>query len=142
MKKPRGIITNIRISFDIPIDQTERVLGFITAMNDGRELPIAPRRAGNEARRMLSINEVVEIVQLSRTTLFHMEKRGAFPQSHLLSPNRKIWYEDEVIKWINTRNKGLEPKAKKKRKAVKKRKGEAMMTGYKTQRQKPKDPKA
>jgi prophage regulatory protein len=30
-----------------------------------------------------------------------MEKAGKFPRSTYISPNRRIWYEDEIIAWQN-----------------------------------------
>jgi prophage regulatory protein len=30
-----------------------------------------------------------------------MEKAGKFPRSTFISPNRRIWYEDEIIAWQN-----------------------------------------
>ena len=50
-------------------------------------------------RRMLNEKQVLDIVPLSRTTLYRMEKAGRFPKSTYISPNRRVWYEDEVIAW-------------------------------------------
>lgn len=55
-------------------------------------------------RRMLSEREVLEIVPVSRATLFRMEKRGAFPQATYISANRRIWFADEVVSWQNSVN--------------------------------------
>ena len=57
----------------------------------------------NEARprRMLDIDQVLAIVPVSRATLFRMMADGRFPRSHLISANRAIWYEDEVVEWQN-----------------------------------------
>ena len=50
-------------------------------------------------RRMLSEKQVLEIVPVGRTTLYRMEKAGRFPRSTYISPNRRVWFEDEIIKW-------------------------------------------
>ena len=50
-------------------------------------------------RRMLSIEQVLEVVPVSRVTLFRMERDKRFPPSHYASANRRFWYEDEVIAW-------------------------------------------
>ena len=50
-------------------------------------------------RRMLSEKQVLEIVPVSRTTLYRMEKAGKFPRSTYISANRRIWYEDEIVAW-------------------------------------------
>jgi prophage regulatory protein len=44
----------------------------------------------------------LQIVPVGRTTLYRMEKTGRFPRSTYISPNRKIWYEDEIVSWQNT----------------------------------------
>ena len=54
-----------------------------------------------EPRRMLSEKQILEIVPVGRTTLFRMEKAGRFPRSTYISPNRRVWYEDEIVAWQN-----------------------------------------
>jgi prophage regulatory protein len=63
----------------------------------GDRAPDEPR-----PRRMLSLEQVLEIVPVSRATLFRMEKKGTFPKGTYISPNRRIWYEDEVVSWQNS----------------------------------------
>ena len=53
------------------------------------------------ARRMLTVDEVLALVPFSRTTLFRMERKGLFPASYWPSPNRRVWFEDEVVAWQN-----------------------------------------
>ena len=50
---------------------------------------------------MLSEKQVLEIIPVGRTTLYRMEKAGKFPRSTYISPNRRIWYEDEIAVWQN-----------------------------------------
>jgi predicted DNA-binding transcriptional regulator AlpA len=52
-------------------------------------------------RRMLSEKQVLEIVPVGRTTLYRMEKAGKFPRSTYISPNRRVWFEDEIVGWQN-----------------------------------------
>lgn len=52
-------------------------------------------------RRMLSEKQVLEIVPVGRTTLYRMEKTGRFPKSTYISPNRRVWFEDQVVAWQN-----------------------------------------
>jgi predicted DNA-binding transcriptional regulator AlpA len=54
---------------------------------------------GGSARRMLTIDEVLELVPVTRGTLYTMEKSGRFPKSHYISENRRVWFEDEIIDW-------------------------------------------
>jgi prophage regulatory protein len=60
---------------------------------------VTPDKSG--PRRMLSEKQVLEIVPVSRTTLFRMEKASRFPKSTYISPNRRVWFEDEIIAWQN-----------------------------------------
>src|ERR1700761_8071413 len=60
---------------------------------------VAPDKSG--PRRMLNEKQVLEIIPVSRTTLFRMEKAGRFPKSTYISPNRRVWFEDEIIGWQN-----------------------------------------
>jgi predicted DNA-binding transcriptional regulator AlpA len=50
-------------------------------------------------RRMLNEKQVLDIVPLSRTSIYRLEKAGRFPRSTYISANRRIWYEDEIIAW-------------------------------------------
>ncbi|WP_440642079.1 helix-turn-helix transcriptional regulator [Bradyrhizobium sp. PUT101] len=52
-------------------------------------------------RRMLTVEQVLAIVPVGRTTLWRMERRGSFPPSTYISRNRAVWYEDEIIAWQN-----------------------------------------
>jgi predicted DNA-binding transcriptional regulator AlpA len=48
-------------------------------------------------RRMLNEAQVLQIIPVSRTTLFRMEKTGRFPKSTYISPNRRVWFQDEIV---------------------------------------------
>jgi prophage regulatory protein len=67
----------------------------------------APDKSG--PRRMLNIEQVLQLVPVSRTTIWEMEKAGQFPKSTYISPNRRVWYADEIIRWqeeVNGRGRG------------------------------------
>jgi prophage regulatory protein len=55
----------------------------------------------SEPRRMLNEKQVLEIVPVGRTTLYRMAKAGRFPKSTYISPNRRVWFEDEITAWQN-----------------------------------------
>jgi prophage regulatory protein len=55
-------------------------------------------------RRMLNEKQVLEIVPVGRTTLYRMEKAGRFPRSTYISPNRRVWFEDEIVAWQDAVN--------------------------------------
>jgi prophage regulatory protein len=71
---------------------------------NGKCLAAAPE-AGDvtelRARRMLNEKQVLAIVPLGRSTLLRMEREGKFPKSTYISPNRRIWYEDQIVGWQN-----------------------------------------
>lgn len=56
---------------------------------------------GPRPRRMLSEKQVLEIVPVGRSTLWRMERAGRFPRSTYISPNRRVWFEDEIVAWQN-----------------------------------------
>ncbi|MBR0753454.1 AlpA family phage regulatory protein [Bradyrhizobium jicamae] len=51
------------------------------------------------ARRMLTLEQVLEIVPVGRNTLMRMIDRGEFPRGNFISPNKRVWYEDMVQAW-------------------------------------------
>jgi prophage regulatory protein len=60
-------------------------------------------------RKMLNEQQVLEIIPISSVTLWRLERAGTFPKGSFISPNRKIWYEDEIIAWqdeVNGRGRG------------------------------------
>jgi len=52
-------------------------------------------------RRMLNEKQVLAIVPVGHTTLWRLEKAGRFPKSTYISPNRRIWFADEIAAWQN-----------------------------------------
>jgi prophage regulatory protein len=55
-------------------------------------------------RKMLNEKQVLEIIPVSRSTLWRMEKQGKFPRSTYISSNRRFWFADEVTEWQNRIN--------------------------------------
>ena len=79
-----------RVEGGIPADDKRESLG----MSDNAE-----EQERKQPRKMLNQDEVLGIVPIGRTTLFRMVRLGTFPKPHYISPNRRAWYEDEVIAW-------------------------------------------
>jgi prophage regulatory protein len=50
-------------------------------------------------RRMLMLDQVLELVPVGRTTLMRMIDRKEFPGGHFISPNKRVWYVDEIEAW-------------------------------------------
>lgn len=67
-------------------------------------------------RKMLNLQEVLDIVPVGRSTLFRMIQLGHFPRGHFISPNRRFWYADEIELWQKSlpaetrRGRGRRPK--------------------------------
>lgn len=59
----------------------------------------APRRG-----RLLNQKEVIEIVRLSRSTIYRMVKAGKFPEPIYPTTNRKFWFEEDIWDWLNAVN--------------------------------------
>ena len=58
-------------------------------------------REKTEPRKMLNIDEVLEIVPVGKSTLFRMVKEGTFPKGKLISPNRRVWDAAIIARWQN-----------------------------------------
>jgi predicted DNA-binding transcriptional regulator AlpA len=56
-----------------------------------------------ELRRMLSEKQILDRIPIARSTLQDWEKVKLFPKSVQIGPNRKAWYEDEVVAWQKQR---------------------------------------
>lgn len=53
--------------------------------------------------KIIRFDQVQELVPLSRTTLWRMERENAFPRRVKIGPNSVGWLEHEVCQWIVTR---------------------------------------
>jgi prophage regulatory protein len=75
-------------------------------IHGSRDRPMKKSNGGraNKAllRRMLTIEQVLEIVPVSRRTLLRMEKEGRFPAGHFISDRKKVWYLDGIEEWLTT----------------------------------------
>jgi prophage regulatory protein len=60
-------------------------------------------------RVMLSEEQLLKIVPLSKVSIWRLQKRGLFPKSTFISANRRIWWADEIVAWqaeVNGRGRG------------------------------------
>lgn len=51
------------------------------------------------ARRMLTMDQVLKLVPVGKSTLKRMIKNGEFPSGNYITPNKRIWYEDTILLW-------------------------------------------
>lgn len=56
--------------------------------------------------RILRRPDVLKITGLSASTLERMERQGKFPQRVRLSRSTVGWREDEIIEWVDSRDRG------------------------------------
>ena len=55
----------------------------------------------------ITINKkrLLQIVPLSYTTIYELERQGEFPASFLLTEKTRVWYLDEIEQWVEKRRK-------------------------------------
>jgi prophage regulatory protein len=53
--------------------------------------------------RLLGVHAVLDLLSLSRATLYSMVKAGQFPKPVQVTENRVAWREREVRDWIESR---------------------------------------
>jgi prophage regulatory protein len=53
--------------------------------------------------RLLRVQDVLRMVALSRSTLYHHVRRGEFPRPLSIGPRAVRWRSDEVHAWLNAR---------------------------------------
>ena len=53
--------------------------------------------------KLLRFPAVRERTGLSRSTIWRLERQGAFPQHHRISPNAVAWVEDDIASWIRSK---------------------------------------
>ena len=65
----------------------------------------------NELRPMMTAEQVLELIPMSRKTLTRLESRGLFPRGHSLRLNqlarKKYYYCDEVAEFQKRMERGL-----------------------------------
>jgi len=53
--------------------------------------------------RAIRREELLRLVQLSDSTIYHMEKHGEFPKRFALTARCVAWDYDEVIAWLQAK---------------------------------------
>jgi predicted DNA-binding transcriptional regulator AlpA len=67
-------------------------------------------------RKMLSMVQLLELLPVGKSTIERMLRNKEFPEAHYLSPNRRVWYSDEIAVWQDDLpNKSLRKKRRKAR---------------------------
>jgi len=53
-----------------------------------------------ELNRFKNINEISEIVSLSKSTILLWESQGRFPKAVRLSKKKRVWLESDLNDWV------------------------------------------
>ena len=53
--------------------------------------------------RLLRFPAVLARTGLSRSTVWRLERRGAFPRHRRISPNAVAWLEQDIDEWIRSK---------------------------------------
>jgi prophage regulatory protein len=57
--------------------------------------------------KLLRFPAVRERTGLSRSTIWRLERQGAFPAHHRISANAVAWIEDDIANWIRSKVVGI-----------------------------------
>lgn len=71
-------------------------------MHESVENGIPPRADDppvEKLRTMINEQKLLQVLPFSRATLLRMVRSGSFPRPTFISPNRRVWYVDEVADW-------------------------------------------
>ena len=63
----------------------------------------APDDAHGMALKLLRFPAVRERTGLSRSTIWRLERQGAFPRHHRISANAVAWVENDIATWIRSK---------------------------------------
>jgi predicted DNA-binding transcriptional regulator AlpA len=56
-------------------------------------------KSGGSARQMLTMEQVLQLVPVGRSTMKRLIKNKEFPSAHYITPNKRVWYADEIAEW-------------------------------------------
>lgn len=93
-------------------------------------LPQLPKQSPLPFRRTIRRQELRQIIPLSETTIYEMERRGEFPQRFNLTPRCVVWDLAEVEAWIEERKQA--PRTRISRPDVRLRKNPPCPDGFKS----------
>lgn len=54
----------------------------------------------SEVPHFINLKEVASRVCLGKTTVLLWEAEGKFPRAVRLSPNKRVWLDSDIIKWM------------------------------------------
>lgn len=60
-----------------------------------------------ELMKIIRIEELQKLTQLSRTTIWRLERSGRFPRRVRLGAHSIGWVSDEILAWLASRPRGF-----------------------------------
>ena len=54
-------------------------------------------------RITINRKRLLQIIPISYTTIYELERKGQFPASFLLTEKTRVWYLDEIEEWVEKR---------------------------------------
>lgn len=78
-----------------------------SALTAGARPSEHPSKLDHLPLRLLRCREVERRTGLSRSSIWRLEHRGAFPKRIQVSVNVVAWVEDEVVAWLESRVHGV-----------------------------------
>lgn len=51
--------------------------------------------------RLLTMEQVRQIVPKHRTTIYRWIAKGEFPAGHLIGPASAVWLQSEILDWVS-----------------------------------------
>lgn len=57
------------------------------------------RKSKTVPRQTMTVERIIALIPIGRTTILKMEREGRFPASHQDARGQRVWYEDEIAKW-------------------------------------------
>jgi predicted DNA-binding transcriptional regulator AlpA len=79
----------IHVSLDVSAEQFFELLAQMGSV----------KVSGGAVADMLDLDEVVRRVPVSKSTIKRLISSGNFPKGRYISPNRRVWTEDEIQRW-------------------------------------------
>ena len=67
---------------------------------DGTQTALQHEKSGTNEHQLLTLDQIMELIPVSRATLHRMEKAGRFPAAKQIGPHRRAWRARDVYAWI------------------------------------------
>lgn len=57
----------------------------------------------SEVKRLLRLRQVINLIGISRSSIYQLERDGRFPKRVAIGPRSVAWRESEILEWIASR---------------------------------------